>query len=255
MRRCLPDPAEERLDDLYLGVEIPSGGARPHVYLGMVASADGAASVEGRTARLGGAADQMAFSRLRETCDAILVGAGTVRAEDYGPPRTRPGGRERREERGLAPVPTIVVVTGSADLDPGSRLFADPLRRPVVATVVDAPEERRMALSEVADVWQVGDGEVDLAALLQRMAGRGWRRVLCEGGPGLNGRLLRAGLVDELFLTIAPTLVGVSEHRITDGGELPAAPVPLELVELRHHESELLLRYRVAGDPQDVEDH
>lgn len=245
VRRLLPDVGDEPLDELYLDLEIPGGEDRPHVYLDMVSSADGAATVAGRTAALGGPADELAFSRLRETCDAILVGAGTVRVEDYGPPRTREGGRDRRQARGLAPVPTIVVVTASGDLDPDSRLFSDAERRPVVLAPEDAGEERLAPLEAVADVVRVGRGRVDLSQGLRELTQRGWTRVLCEGGPHLNRELLDHHLVDELFLTVTPMIVGASGHRIVDGA-FRGGPRPLTLTELRLHGSEMLLRYRVV---------
>lgn len=241
MRRLIPGPGDEPLDDVYVDLEVPAGGARPHVYIGMVASADGSAVVDGRSTGLGGAGDRAAFRGLRRTCDVILVGAGTVRQEDYRPPRAPDEVVARRTARGLAPRATIAVVTRTGRLDAASRLFADPTYRPVVITSGSADVAH---LAGVADVLRCGGVEVDLAGALEALGARGAGRVLCEGGPALNGALLRAGLVDELFLTIAPTLVGSSPHRVVDG-VLPV-PVGLELVELRAHASELLLRYRLA---------
>ena len=244
VRRFLPEVADEPLDDLYLDLEIPEGEGRPHVYLDMVASVDGAATLRGRTGELGGPADNLAFSRLRETCDAVLVGAGTVRIEDYGPPPLREGGRQRRLDRGLEPYAELVVVTASADLDLGSRLFSDPDRPPILLVPEDAPEARLARIEERADVVRVGDGRVDLERALEQLFDRGLSRVLCEGGPALNQELLDSDLVDELFLTMTPMLVGASGHRIVDGA-FHGAPRDLELTELRMHRSELLLRYRL----------
>lgn len=241
MQRFLPTPGDESLDDVYADLVVPAGDTRPHVYLGMVSSVDGSAVVDGRSAGLGGEADRAAFRRLRETCDVILVGAGTVRSEDYRPPRAPDDVVARRTGRGLAPRATIAVVTGTGDLDPGARLFSDPTYRPVVVTTTSAQAGH---LAGVADVLRCGDDEVDLAAALDQLAARGVGRVLCEGGPSLNGALLAAGLVDELFLTLAPSLVGSSPHRIVEGAL--GSPVELELTELRHHAGELLLRYHVV---------
>ena len=243
MRRLLPDVADEDLDDLYTDLEIPAGeGRRPHLYLDMVASVDGAATIDGRTRSLGGEADHLAFRRLRETCDAILVGAGTVRVEDYGPPRRHDGTVERRRARGLTDLPTVVVVSASLALDPSARLFQDPQLRPTILTVADAPQPRRQELSEVADLVSVGTGVVDLAAGMAALADRGWRRLLCEGGPHLNASLFALDLVDELFLTVTPTIAGETDRRIVEGAI--GARRDAELVELRHHDGELLLRYR-----------
>lgn len=242
MDRLLPDAGTEEFEDLYTDLRIPGGDARPHLYLDMVASVDGAATVEGRTRQLGGEADHLAFRRLRETCDAILVGAGTVRVENYGPPRRHDGTVERRRDRGLADLPTVVVVSASLALDPDAKLFSDPDLRPTILTVADAPQARRQVLAPVAELVSVGTGAVDLTAAMELLAERGWMRVLCEGGPQLNASLFTLDLVDELFLTITPTVVGDTDRRIVEGpiGGTRVA----ELVELRHHEDELLLRYR-----------
>lgn len=242
MQRFLPDAGDESLDDVYADLLVPAGRARPYLYIGMVASVDGSAVVGGRSGPLGGPADKAAFRHLRETCDVILVGAGTARLEDYRPPRAPEDVVARRAARGLAPRPTIAVVTASGRLDPTARLFADPTYRPVVVTSARADVHH---LAEVADVLRCGDEDVELHTTLAQLAARGATRVLCEGGPALNGALLRAGLVDELFVTLAPCLVGSSLHRLVEG-ELDA-PVDLELIGLRHHAGELLLRYRVGS--------
>ena len=244
MRRLIPDVADERLDDLYLELALPAPpDDRPFLYLDMVASADGAATVRGRTGELGSDADRLAFSRLREWCDAILVGAETVRIEDYGPPRPADASIARRERRGLAPVPTLVVVTASCRLDPATRLFSDPDRRPTIVTVEDADPEALDPLRAVADVVQVGHGRVDLPAALQLLRDNGVAHLLCEGGPTLNSELLRHDLVDDLFLTLTPQVVGTSRRRIVEG-VVDHGPRTLGIIELREHDGELLLRYR-----------
>jgi riboflavin-specific deaminase-like protein len=243
-----PDPSLS-IDDAYAGLTLPDGTTGPDgtprgwVALGMVASVDGAGSLAGRTDQLGGEADRHAFSRLRGACDAILVGAGTVRAEDYGPPRGTAARREDRRRRGLAPAPRLVVVTGSLSLDPGARLFADPDHRPLVATHAQAPASARAALAEVAEVVDTGTDTVDLGVLLGELARRGLGRVLCEGGPTLNGALLTADLVDEVFLTVAPVALGGGAPRIATGDT--ETHRELELVSVVEHGHELLLRYQV----------
>lgn len=245
VRRLIPDCREEPLEDLYQSLVFPPPPAsRPYVFLHMVTTADGAAHISGRTSGMGSEADRLAFRRLREHCDAVLVGAGTVRAERYGPPRLDPEAQGRRRERGLTPLPRIVVVSRSLDLGAGSRLFSDPANRPVVLTAEDADPERRARLASVAEVFGFGTGRVDLRAALGWLRGRGVRWLLCEGGPTLNAHLLAAGTVDELFLTVAPLLTGGPASRIVSGPVGPAAR--LQLKELREHRGELLARYRVA---------
>jgi riboflavin-specific deaminase-like protein len=255
MRRLVPPGAGERLDDVYDGLVLPApppGSPRATVALGMVSSVDGATAVDGASGGLGGDADRAAFLKLRAACDAILVGAGTVRTEGYRAPTGDETRRSARRAAGLAPIPTMIVVTGAADLAPEAAVFRrrlDDQPHVVVATRQDAPEDRTAALAEVARVERFGAGRVDLDQLLRWCRDQGLRRVLCEGGPGLNGALLAADLVDELFLTIAPSLVSGDSARIVSGPALPE-PRPLELVELRLHDHELLARYRVRrGDP------
>lgn len=247
MRRLLPEPGDESLEDLYLDLTFPEPPAgRPYLYLDMVASVDGAATCGGRTAPLSGEADEVAFSRLREWCDAILVGASTVRIENYGPPRPSADARARRAARGLPEVPRIVVVTASCSLNPAGRLFSDPARRPLVVTTEYGHAERLAGLAAVADVLQVGTDTVDFARAFSQLHRDGVRRVLCEGGPTLNAGLLSAGLVDELFLTISPVIVADAALRIVEG-KIANVPLGVKLEELREHAGELLLRYRFTA--------
>jgi riboflavin biosynthesis pyrimidine reductase len=248
VRRFVPDPAEEIVEQVYDDLVLPTVPGRSWFALGMVASVDGAAAVEGLTAGLGGTADHHAFRALRGACDAVLVGAGTVRAEHYGPIRGTPARRARRRAKGLAPAPRLVILSGSLDLDLGARVFQDPDHRPLLVTHDGAPPARARALAEVAELVRCGgDRGVDLGRLSVGLRERGLARVLCEGGPSLNGALLRADLVDEVFLTIDPVLVGGPAPRIVSGEE-ELAPRTMRLMEVREHEGELLLRYRRSGE-------
>jgi riboflavin biosynthesis pyrimidine reductase len=222
--------------------DVPTG-AHVHVALGMVSSVDGGASVRGRTEQLGGAADQIAFRRLREACDVILVGAETVRAERYGPPVGDAARRRRRRERGLAEVPRLAIVTRTLSLDPSAAVFADAPIPPLVLTTDGAVADAPAGLREVADVVGLGDASVEPSRMTELLARRGLRRVLCEGGPSLAAQLLAADLIDELFLTLHPVALGGDAPRIAQG-VVPEAPRELHLAELREHAGELLLRYR-----------
>jgi riboflavin biosynthesis pyrimidine reductase len=251
-----PDPGTPVVEvaEAYAGLTLPTGAARgesgdasarlrPWLALGMVSSVDGGAALGGVTAALGGTADRVAFSRLRGAADVVLVGAGTVRDERYGPPTGTEERRADRVARGLAPVPRLAIVTGAVSLEPDHRVFSDPANRPLVITTTSAPADRIVALTPVAEVVQVGRETVDLAAAMVELGARGHERVLCEGGPRLNDTLLAADLVDEVFLTLTPTLLGGRAPRIVQGAQDPRAH-PLTLVGVLEHESELLLRYR-----------
>ncbi|MEX2504477.1 MAG: dihydrofolate reductase family protein [Egicoccus sp.] len=250
MRRLLPTPGDEGTTDVYddLVLAGPAEG-RSAVSLGMVSSVDGGATVAGRTADLGGEADQAAFGALRAAADAILVGAGTVTAEDYGPGAGSAERRRRRLRKGLAASPRLAIVTNRLSLRPDARVFGEPDHPPLLITTEQAVADR----PEVAGRGEVvvcGDEQVDLPTALQALAERGLGRVLCEGGPGLNASLFAEDLVDEVFLTLAPTLVGGDAPRIiaVAGTHVPR---PLELLALREHDSELLLHYGVVRQSAD----
>lgn len=246
MRALHPTVEDLELDELYDGLTLDAGdGDRATVALGMVSSVDGAAALDGVTASLGGPADRVAFRRLRAACDAILVGAGTVRDEDYGPPGGSAAQQADRRARGLAPVPRLVIVTGRLGLDPAQRVFRDPARRPLIVTTTRADAARADALAPLADLLRLGDAVVDLPALMRRLPSLGLHRVLCEGGPSLNAALLAEDLVDEVFLTLYPALLGGGAPRIVAGSGATRQR-PLTLAGLHEHDGELLLRYRRA---------
>ena len=198
--------------------------------INMVASVDGATVVDGRSDQLGGPGDRQVFRALRGVADMILVGAGTVRAEGYQPPRT-PDDRMAvvRATAGRSARPRLVVVSGRLDLDPMAPLFAERLpvdQPPLVATVRSASADRRAALEPVADLIALGETRVDLTGLLATLGDLGARTVLCEGGPDLNHQLLAAGLVDELCLTISPMLVGAPEPQARGSWTVRRSPCP-----------------------------
>src|SRR4051794_21978816 len=132
MRRLLPEPAVEIDLRHELWAEDRDGSARPWVMANMISSLDGAATVDGRSGQLGGPGDRELFHALRGRADTILVGAGTVRAERYGPARIDERDRARRAELGLPERALIVIVTASLELDPELPVFGDPTARPVV---------------------------------------------------------------------------------------------------------------------------
>jgi riboflavin biosynthesis pyrimidine reductase len=212
----------------------------------MVASADGAANLDGVTAGLSSGADRHVFALLRTLADVILVGAATARAEHYAPARRHELWRRLRdEEPGRPPTPPIAVVSARLDLDPASRLVAaaPPHARTIIITTAQAPQDRRTELARHADVIVAGDVTVDLHAAVRALAGRGYRRMLAEGGPHLLAELLAVGLLDELCLTIGPLMAGPGASRIVAGSLLPAQPLPLTLAHVLEDSGFLLCRY------------
>jgi riboflavin biosynthesis pyrimidine reductase len=224
----------------------PSEAAgRLSVRLNMIASADGASAVSGVSRGLSGPGDHKLFLLLRSLADVILVGAGTARAERYGPARISADLQADRRGRGQAAVPPIAVVTRSCRLDWDSPLFADATARPIVVTVSAAAAADRAAAAQVADLVLAGDRDVELGSALAALRDRGARSVLAEGGPTLNGDLTAAGLVDELCLTISPLLLGGPANRILAGAALPS-PTGLRLASVCEEDGFVFLRYLMA---------
>jgi len=216
---------------------------RPAVRLNMIASVDGAASVSGRSGALGGPADKALFGILRSLADVVLVGAGTMRAEMYGPAVLDSAARARRQGWGIAAVPPIAVVTRACRLDWGSPFFADAEARPMVITVSSSAAADRAAAAEVADVIGAGDDEVDMALAISALGERGHDNILAEGGPGIASQLAAAHLLDELCLTVSPMLVGGKARRILDGPAVDP-PTSFELANVLTADGYLFLRYR-----------
>jgi riboflavin biosynthesis pyrimidine reductase len=193
---------------------------RPWLRVNFVSTLDGAASgSDGRSGTLGGDTDTQVFALLRSLADVIVVGAGTARAESYGDFTVD---ADLRARLGLAPVPAMALVSRRLDIP-------EKLIRPgvLVITGADADPDRVAELRATVEVIAVGSGAVDWPAVLDTFADRGWNHVLCEGGPSLHGELLQLDLVDELCLTIAPTLSAGAAPRIAHGTEAVDRPMTL----------------------------
>jgi riboflavin biosynthesis pyrimidine reductase len=240
MQRLWPDPAPLDEDGLLDAYALERGD--PHLRVNFVSSLDGAVEEDGYSRGLSNPVDQRVLQLLRVHADAVLVGAGTLRHEGYGPMRLKPDLVEQRRKRGLAEQPTLVAVSAALDLDPSQRMFTEAPVRPIVLTHGAADPDRRDALAAVADVVLTGGSVVDLAVGRAELARRGLTQVLCEGGPHLFGSLLAAGIVDELCLTMSPLLTGAGAGRIVAGPKT-GGPQPMRLVHLIESESTLLTRY------------
>jgi riboflavin-specific deaminase-like protein len=223
---------------------------RPYVILNMISTLDGRASIAGRSGALSSEADRAVFHSLRAVVDAVMAGAGTVRTERYGRMIPDPETRRWRRERGRSDEPLACVVSGRLALPEDLPLLADPDAH--VAILTTSPASLPGVAAHVSYVRAVREGALDLSGALSELRQRfGVDTLLCEGGPYLNAHLLAAGLVDELFLTLAPKLAGAEAA----GGEAlgivagPAleAPIELELLGVLESGSELFLRYGVCA--------
>jgi riboflavin-specific deaminase-like protein len=227
------------LSGLALGGLAPDD--RPYLIANFAATADGRAAIGGRSGPISAPADRELFHRLRTQVDAVLVGTGTLRAENYGRIVRDPELRGAREAEGLEPDPIACVVSRSGALPLDIPLFDDP-DSTVIAFVPEGtptPETRALLLLESLD-----PGELTLTSALRHLRDRhGVRSILCEGGPTLMSALLAEGLVDELFLTLAPKLAGGgTAPTIASGAEL-TDPAQLTLVSAIEHDDSLFLRY------------
>jgi riboflavin biosynthesis pyrimidine reductase len=230
--------SDDEITDLYAVRD----RAVPWLRVNFVSSIDGAGTHDGLTAGLGTPADKRVFDILRRLCDVVLVGAGTVRAEGYGPMRLEDPAVRWRRAHGLSDQPVFAIVSAGLDLDPRHRIFTDAPVRPIVVTVEAAPNDRRNALADVADVLVAGDSSVDTGLMRSLLAERGLPQVHSEGGPHLFADFLRADSVDEVCLTLSPFAEGPGAGRIVAG--TPAGVQrPMALAHVLSSESTLLLRY------------
>lgn len=229
MQRMTPPPALPHLSDLtddeLTGLYAPLG--EPWLRVNFVSTLDGAAQGDdGLSKSINNAADKRVFDTLRRRADCLVVGAGTLREEEYA-------------------VPAIPLVVVSRSGHVPESLRKAPEGRVLMASTA-AAEGLDAARSLLGDeqVLVLGDDEVDLVELKSRLAARGWTDQLCEGGPALFAAALEAGVVDELCLTVVPRLLGGDHARITAGADLDVELRPHSLLE---DEGTLLGRWLVAG--------
>lgn len=212
----------QRADDVELGYRYayPDTGQRAWVRANFITSIDGGATTGDTSGGLAGPGDRSLFLLLRALADIIVVGAGTVRIENYGGAQPSAVQRHHRRARGQSEVPRLALVTNSGRLDPAMPVFTRTEMAPLVLTCTTSAEPTRHRLAGVAEVVDCsGDnpGRVDVTNALTAATADGGYRVLTEGGPALLGSLIDAGLLDELCLTVAPYVVGGHALRAATG--------------------------------------
>jgi riboflavin-specific deaminase-like protein len=217
---------------------------RPYVVANMVTTADGRATLAGRTEAISSETDRHLFHALRTQVDAVMVGPATIAIERYGPLARRPEVRERRRALGLPESPVGVTATRSLELPVDAPLFQDPDSHVIVLTNSDRdPPPCRCKLT----VERLAGEELDLMAGMKLLRERhGVRAMLHEGGPTLLAAMLAVGLVDELFLSLSPMLVGGGEPSVVEGTALEE-PLRMSLISVLEAESFLYLRYRIGA--------
>lgn len=248
VRKVFPECKGVTLDEVYADLRFERQSERPYVAINMVSSVDGRTTIGGQLQqnRIGSPVDRQLMGWVRHAADAVIRGAQTVRANPVYP--AVPDGLVRiRQAKGLSEQPLAALISNSCDVPLDAALFASAPRRPIVITSHQAPEERLAPLRDVADVLVVGEETVDLAGALTKLRHEyGIDRILLEGGPSLNYQFLRQGLVDELFWTVAPKMIGgKAELSWVEGNDLFDPLVQLKLVSAYTLDDELFLRYSV----------
>jgi riboflavin-specific deaminase-like protein len=215
---------------------------RPYTLVNFVASVDGRATIGGRSAPLSDPGDRALFHALREGVDAVMAGTQTLRVERYGRVIKDPDARRRRVERGLSPEPLAAVVSRSGQVPYEIPLFSEPEAKIVEFTGATAPRP----VAAQRELVALDPEEVTLTRVMRDLHGQfGVRTLLCEGGPTLFGSLVAEGLVDELFLTLSPKLVGGEGNpAIVSGPPLPE-PADVQLRWVLEREDSLFLRCSV----------
>jgi riboflavin biosynthesis pyrimidine reductase len=241
--RLLYPHYEDVVDPATIYADLPSAVGRPSVRLNMIVSVDGGTSWNGVSGALGGPADKALFGVLRSLADVVLVASATMQGEHYGPAVLPANVQDARRERGQTPVPPIAVVSRTCRFDWNSPFFTAATERPIMVTVSSASEADRTRAAEVAEVILAGEHDVDLDRAVRALGASGAKSVLAEGGPTLNGQLARAGLLDELCVTLAPLLASGDAKRLISGSTLDALE-PLDLRSICEEDDYLFVRYR-----------
>ncbi|HUY59339.1 MAG TPA: dihydrofolate reductase family protein [Solirubrobacteraceae bacterium] len=248
-RRLLPDRGETDATAFVESLELRNSDTareRPYTIANFVASVDGRATIDGLSRKLSDPGDRELFRSLRERADGVLVGTGTLAAENYGRMLPQAERRERRVASGRPPEPLVVSVTNSGRLPLEIPLFSEPDARVILFS--SAPSDTGYVAATV-----IQEPLTSLAGAFDTLGrDHGVRILLCEGGPTLFGALVRERLVDELFLTLAPRLVGGASGPsvLSDPAHPPPeAPVHVELAGVLERNGTLFLRYRFAEAP------
>lgn len=239
----MPPEGAGAYEDLDLPLHAPGDPGMPYVFVNMVCSVDGKSAAEGKASGIGTAADRRVMRTLRSKSDAVMIGGGTLRAEklslglDPGDPRPRP---------------LAVVLSAGGDVPLEANLVPDLGQKVLVLLSGDADEDAERRFGSLADVGRIPasePGRVDLEKSLRMLKSRhGVGRLLVEGGPTLNHALISRDLVAELFVTLAPTLLGETPDDAPSilGGPL-ARPRHLRLLSALRRNGELFLRYALAA--------
>ncbi len=246
MRRLLPEPeadvtVPELVAELHPWSDPPAD--RPYVLVNFAVTLDGRVAIDGVSRRIGSDRDTEMLVGLRTRVDAVMIGAGTMRAENYGRVVADPAKREQREAEGLTADPLMVIVSGGLDLPWEAPLFTEGIGEVVIFTAADAEAPETETLVTLVR----HEERVDLAkALAHLRKQRGVRALLCEGGPRLHGSLHAISAVDEMFVTHAPKIAGGDGPGLVEGLDHSERTAAVEWIVAEPETGEIFGRYRVT---------
>ena len=249
MRRLLPEPADdvsvpELVEELRPWDEAHAD--RPHVYMNFALTLDGHSTIGGVSRPIGSERDTELLVGLRTRADAVMIGAGTMRAEKYGRVISDPAKREMRKSLGLEPDPLMVIVSGSLELPWEAPLFTEAIGRILIFTASDGDVPDTPTRVEVIR----HPGRVDLhEAVAHLRSAENVRALLCEGGATLHAELLKASCVDEIFVSHAAKLAGGRGPGLADGLDPHVRPLEVVWLVTEPETGELFARYRILGEP------
>ena len=219
---------------------------RPFVACNMVTSLDGKVTADGtQPASLGSPFDRRTMGVIRSHFDAVLAGGNTIRLHPYYlgvPSHLEP----LRENKGLASQPLTVLLTRSGNLDASSSVFTKAPRPPIILTTAEGAKHLPLAIHEQAHVEIMGNPDPhSIVALLSEKYGV--QSLLLEGGPSVNYQFMEAMLLDELFLTLHPSLIGKrTDLGLSVGDHVLTSPETIQLLSVHQQDNELFLRYLIS---------
>jgi 2,5-diamino-6-(ribosylamino)-4(3H)-pyrimidinone 5'-phosphate reductase len=227
---------------------------RPYVVINIAMSADGKISTrERRQVRISGAQDFTRVDRLKAGCDAVMVGIGTVLADDPSLTVKSEECRNYRRKQGWDDHPVRIVVDSTGRIPPDASILHKGEGKRVVAVSKRADATKISLLEKKATVIVAGEDEVDLFALMNELGAMGIHRVMVEGGGTLIAGLIEAGLVNEIYTFIGNIIIGGKDAPTFTDGEgfiLESAFPRLTLLEARRIERGILLHWQVENPDQ-----
>ncbi|XHX79332.1 MAG: RibD family protein [Stenomitos frigidus ULC029] len=221
---------------------------RPKTTAVLAMSADGKIADASRTAaRFGSAQDKAHLERQVALVDGVLLGAGTLRAYGTTLRVMQPELLEQRQQQGKPPQPVQIICSRSAAFEPQLPFFRQPIPRWLLTTPAGAWQWQEGEAFERLLVTETAIGSIDWHAAFEQFWAAGLKNLAVLGGGTLVASLLEANLIDELWLTVCPLLLGgaTAPTPVDGNGMMAALAPPLQLLEVRTMADEVFLHYRV----------